>query len=82
MASELRPGAGVSQLPMTAAAPAAMISAPEQANVGVHGSQMLHGRHAPSASDASLPLTASVSGPGGSAGKNGPSAGKNGQPAG
>jgi hypothetical protein len=49
---------------------------------------MLHGRHAPSGSDASLPLTASVSGRGGagkngpSAGKNGPSAGKNGQPAG
>ena len=82
MASELRAGAGVSRLPMTAAAPAAMISAPEQANVGAHGSQMLHGRHAPSGSDASLPLTASVSGRGGGAGKNGPSAGKNGQPAG
>jgi hypothetical protein len=67
---------------MTAAAPAAMTSAPEQANVGAHGSQMLHGRQAPPASDASLPLTASVSGPGGSASKNGPSAGKNGQPAG
>ena len=59
-----------------------MISAPEQANVGAHGSQMLHGRHAPSGSDANLPLTASVSGRGGGAGKNGPSAGKNGQPAG
>ena len=82
MASELRPGAGVFQLPMTAAAPAAMISAPEQAKVGAHGSQMLHGRHAPSGSDASLPFTASVSGRGGSAGKNGPRAGKNGQPAG
>jgi hypothetical protein len=82
MASELRPGAGVSQLPMTAAAPAAMISAPEQANVGAHGSQMLHGRHAPSGSGANLPLTASVSGRGAGAGKNGPSAGKNGQPAG
>ena len=82
MASELRPGAGVSQLPMTAAAPAAMISVPEQANVGAHGSQMLHGRHAPSGSGASLPLTASVSGRGGGAGKNGLSAGKNGQPAG
>lgn len=67
---------------MTAAAPAAMISAPEQVNVGAHGSQMLHGRHAPSASGANLPLTASVSGPGGSAGKNGPGAGKNGQPTG
>jgi hypothetical protein len=43
---------------------------------------MLHGRHAPSGSDGSLPLTASVSGRGGGAGKNGPSAGKNGQPAG
>ena len=82
MASELRPGAGVSELPMTAAAPAAMISAPEQANVGAHGSQMLHGRRAPSGSDANLPRTASVSGRGGGAGKNGPSAGKNGQPAG
>jgi hypothetical protein len=82
MASELRPGAGVSQLPMTAAALAAMISAPEQANVGAHGSQMPRGRHALSGSDAGLPLTASVSGRGGGAGKNGPSAGKNGQPAG
>src|SRR5690242_20234533 len=42
---------------MTAAAPAAMISAPEQTNVGAHGSQMLHGGHAPPASGASLPLT-------------------------
>jgi hypothetical protein len=55
---------------------------PEQASVGAHGSQMLHGRHAPSGSGASLPLTASVSGRGGGAGKNGLSAGKNGQPAG
>ena len=58
------------------------VKAREQTNDAAHGSQMLHGRHALSACDASLPLTASVSGPGGSAGKNGPGAGKNGQPAG
>ena len=58
------------------------VTAPEQTNDGAHGSQMLHGRHAPWASDASLPLTASVSGPGGSAGNNGPGTGKNGQPTG
>ena len=34
-----------------------------------------HGRRAPSAYDASLPLTASVSGPGGSTGKDGQPAG-------
>jgi hypothetical protein len=67
---------------MTAAAPAAMISAPGQAYVGAHGGQMLRGGHAPPGSDAGLPFAASVSGPGGSAGKNGPSAGQNGQPAG
>jgi hypothetical protein len=58
------------------------VKAPEQANVGAHGSAMLRGGHAPPGSGAGLPLTASVSGPGDSAGKNAPSAGKNGQPAG
>jgi len=58
------------------------VKAPEQANDAAHGSQMLHGRHGLSACGVSLPLTASVPGPGGSAGNNGPSAGKNGRPTG
>ena len=62
-----RPGAGVSQLPITIANSSATTSRPDAVNASVHGGQMVHGRHVWPGRAASCFLMSPVSSASGSA---------------